>query len=304
MVDGLRAGHISALYLNQVVGQSLGQSRRTVLQAAHQDVGRRALEGKNRFARRAEDICHLNDLIGDLVPVLVGGSQGLLPGVIPGPGHEAGVHGIGAHLLRRHAVGLQIPGQSVGVGNPFEDGVLKLQKPGVARPCKLQRLCPEDSAAAVDFAADVVVLIPGKDVSDIVPVVPRRLIKSGICGERFCPLQAASAGKGHTSLNGGRRAVFDNSKGLEKHVACNVSDVGAWIAQHGQISPGVPLVLPGGGDLVSDILVNFIENLVSALLGGLVPKFLNQGLVDGNLDILVILSDGLFQFADCALGGV
>ena len=80
--------------------------------------------------------------------------------------------------------------------------------------------------------------------------------------------------------------------------------MGAWIAQHGQISPGVPLVLPGGEDLVSDILVNFIENLVSALLGGLVPKFLNQGLVDGNLDILVILSDGLLQITDRALRGV
>ena len=77
-----------------------------------------------------------------------------------------------------------------------------------------------------------------------------------------------------------------------------------WVKEHRHIPPGVPLILPFGGHLVSHVLIDFVQHRVPARLVGLLVELLNQRRVNGDLQILVVFLDGLFQLAHHALGGV
>ena len=100
-------GHVPPPDLDQVGGQCLGQPGGAVLQAAHQDIGRGPLEGEDGLPGRPQGPRHLHHLVGDGVPVLVGGPEGLPPGVVPGPGQQLRRQGVDAPAVCG-IVGLEI----------------------------------------------------------------------------------------------------------------------------------------------------------------------------------------------------
>ena len=199
---------------------------------------------------------------------------------------------------------MEIAGQSVGVGDTLENGVLRLQGPGVYLAARLQRGGSENTAAAVDFRSNVVILVPGKHVLRVCPIGPRSLIERGIGRERLGASQPSATDLGDPRLDGCRHPVLCPAQRLESDVAHDVSDVRPWVKEHRHIPPGVPLILPFGGHLVSHVLIDFVQHLVPARLGGLLVELLNQRRVNGDIQILVVFLDGLFELAHHALGGV
>ena len=199
---------------------------------------------------------------------------------------------------------MEIAGQSVGVGDTLENGVLRLQGPGVYLAARLQRGGSENTAAAVDFRSNVVILVPGKHVLHVCPIGPRSLIERGIGRERLGASQPSATDLGDPRLDGCRHPVFCPAQRLKSDVAYDISDMRPGVKEHRHVPPGVPFILPCGGHLGGHVILDFIQHCVPARLVGLLVELLNQRRVDGDLQILVVFLDGLFQLNYHALGGV
>ena len=65
------------------------------------------------------------------------------------------------------------------------------------------------------------------------------------------------------------------------------------ITQHGEVSPGVPLIHKGGRHLVRHVLIDFPHHRIASSLVGLLQEFREKFWVYFNLTVILIVSGNL-----------
>ena len=139
VVDGLRRGHLAALYLGVVFQDTLRKPHRGILPAARQDVRRRALEGKRRVYDRsphAAGICLLRKPRRQLGGFAENHLLRIPLRPLDHALHRPGVGASGLDVLRRNALQLALAGKGDGKRRTRGHDVLHVKKVAV-RPVPL-----------------------------------------------------------------------------------------------------------------------------------------------------------------------